>query len=346
MRCSRWAVVLAFLPLMAGCGETDKNPSPDPLPVDPDPIPAPPSAWTLQPTSAGAAWATVSAVDSDHAWVGAWVEGVRRTENGGNSWLPLAESGYGIRKLQFFDNQSGWALTNSSVMFTSDGGQSWTIRKSATQNPFSTMTFLSPSVGWVAAQNYELFKTTDGGETWTSLPVAPPEAGVRALRAVKFVNAQTGWIATSHHESGEAIFKTTDGGATWTQQHVVPQDGAVLNDIEAVDGNHAWAVGSLEPGEAGEIILATQDGGATWTAQHSDGSSGIKAIHFVNGSQGWAVGKHIHHTSDGGATWTVQSTNQVWFEDVTFISLTVGWVVGSQGAILKTTTGGKSTASP
>ena len=346
MTCSRWVVVLSFLSLMAGCGETDKK-SPGPSPVDPgDPNPAPPPAWSMQPTSGAAAWATVSAVDADRAWVGAWVEGVRRTDNGGMNWMPQDQAGFGIRKLQFLDSQNGWALSNSSVLSTSDGGQSWTVRKSATQNPFSTMCFLSASVGFVAAQNYELFKTTDGGETWTSLPVAPPEAGLRALRAVKFVNAQTGWIATSHHESGEAIFKTTDGGATWTQQHVIPQQGAVLNDVEAVDESHAWVVGSLEPGDVGELILATQNGGATWTSQQSDGSSGIRAVHFVNSSVGWAVGKHIHHTTNGGATWTLQSASRTWFEDVCFISPTIGWVVGAQGTILKTTTGGNTSPGP
>lgn len=87
--------------------------------------------------------------------------------------------------------------------------------------------------------------------------------------------------------------------------------------------------------------MATTNGGATWTPQQSDGSGGMRAVHFVDANNGWAVGRKIHRTTNGGATWTVQPTSQEWFRDVVFVNSSTGWVVGQNGVILKTTTGGE-----
>jgi photosystem II stability/assembly factor-like uncharacterized protein len=64
-------------------------------------------------------------------------------------------------------------------------------------------------------------------------------------------------------------------------------------------------------------------------------------VDFVTASTGWVVGDQILRTSNGGGTWTVQSTPQSGFTAVAFVSPTVGWVVGENGVILKTTTGGQ-----
>jgi photosystem II stability/assembly factor-like uncharacterized protein len=60
---------------------------------------------------------------------------------------------------------------------------------------------------------------------------------------------------------------------------------------------------------------------------------------------GWAVGNKIHHTMDGGATWTIHQpppgADTTQFQGVFFLNATTGWVVGENGLILKTTTGGK-----
>lgn len=347
-------LILSFIVCTSfpGCGgDSDNNPPPaggnppaGPGPT-PDPIDPPGDSepgWIAQVSNAASALTTICAVNPDRAWAAGWTAGVRRTEDGGATWAPMGQAVDGIKKIEFLDDLHGWAITGYLVMSTSDGGETWMTRKTAGQNPYSAISFINPSTGWVAAQNYEVFKTTDGGETWTSLPVAPPANGaLRALRALKFVDAQTGWIATSHHQSGEAILKTTDGGTTWQQQYTVGGSGTVLYDITAVDAGRAWAVGALTDGNFGELMVATTNGGETWTTQQSDGSSAMMGVHFVSASLGWAVGQKIHRTTDGGATWTIQASPSAWYFDVTFVNATTGWVVGTDGIILKTTTGGE-----
>ena len=70
----------------------------------------------------------------------------------------------------------------------------------------------------------------------------------------------------------------------------------------------------------------------------------LKAVMFLDGSTGWAVGAGgtILKTMDGGATWAAQvSGTTTNLSSVDFVSATTGWTVGP-GTILKTTNGGDS----
>jgi photosystem II stability/assembly factor-like uncharacterized protein len=50
----------------------------------------------------------------------------------------------------------------------------------------------------------------------------------------------------------------------------------------------------------------------------------------------------IWATTDGGATWTLQPIGSLeLLSGVSFIDGNVGWVIGSHGTLLKTTTGGR-----
>ena len=52
-----------------------------------------------------------------------------------------------------------------------------------------------------------------------------------------------------------------------------------------------------------------------------------------------------YYSYDGGATWTNQMGSlgsTTMFKGVYFVNSTTGWVVGENGTILKTTTGGQA----
>ena len=160
-----------------------------------------------------------------------------------------------------------------------------------------------------------MLKTTDGGDTWT-----PQNPGVTVtLRAVFFVDAQTGWTAG---EQG-VVLHTTDGGDTWVRQTV--NTTAEFRGMIFVDADTGWATGISERGEDffGDPIWQggiwhTADGGATWQAQTIANTAGIlNRIDFIDPLNGWAAGFEyedpaadrpaysgaVYHTSDGGATW-------------------------------------------
>jgi hypothetical protein len=75
-------------------------------------------------------------------------------------------------------------------------------------------------------------------------------------------------------------------------------------------------------------ILRTKDTGGTWDLQPIGGSETLKAVDFVDGSQGWAAGYNgtIVHTSDGGAHWVQQTVaTRDEFRDLFFWDANQGW---------------------
>ena len=60
-------------------------------------------------------------------------------------------------------------------------------------------------------------------------------------------------------------------------------------------------------GMRGHIVVSS-DGGTTWKQSPVPSSADLTAVHFVDATEGWAVGHDgvVLHTADGGATWRTQ----------------------------------------
>src|SRR6202040_2855839 len=114
-----------------------------------------------------------------------------------------------------------------------------------------------------------------------------------------------------------------------------------LRAIQFIDPDHGWIAGDI--GAEG-VIYRTDDGGRHWT---SDPVPILpQSLSFVSSKQGWAAGyPGIAATSDGGVTWKKQPLLGGALH-LTAIQMQragrLGWAVGWQGAVLKTTDAGLS----
>jgi photosystem II stability/assembly factor-like uncharacterized protein len=229
--------------------------------------------------------------------------------------LQFQETSYYLKDICMLDADTGWAV----------GAPHW--------DP-SSKAFRST-----------VLKTTDGGETWT-----PQNPGVAVtLRAVRFIDAQTGWAAG---EQG-VLLHTDDGGETWVRQTV--NTTAEFRGLAFIDASTGWATGITMRGKdiIGEEIWQgeiwhTTDGGRTWQAQTIESTAGIlNRIDFIDAQNGWIAGYEyddpaadrptysgaIYHTTDGGATWQRQFDTQTAFvfTGIDFIDAQNGWGVGFKG---------------
>ena len=88
----------------------------------------------------------------------------------------------------------------------------------------------------------------------------------------------------------------------------------------------------------------TSDGGTSWeTISHQGGY--VYDVDFVDNMKGWAVGFRIQSTSDGGLTWSRDAVEPFpkpgpGFNSIHFVNDHEGWIVGREGAIYHTETGG------
>jgi photosystem II stability/assembly factor-like uncharacterized protein len=249
---------------------------------------------------------------------------------------------------------------------------------SGTSQNLNAVHFASATHGFAVGGAGALSRTTDGGLSWstTTLPSG------KALRAIHFLNATTGWIGGdsvvyrttdgganwSLHTSAPflgstsirsiafvsstlgyaltangSLYKSTDGGATWNSYLGVPVGGG-MSFASATTG---WMVGRNGAGSpVTSNIRKTTDGGSSFLTQTSPSTKMLHAVHAVNANIAIAVGDSlIVRTTNGGVTWDAV-TNGVPanrnFKSVYFLDAATGFAVGENGVILSTNDTGAS----
>jgi len=236
----------------------------------------------------------------------------------------------------------GWVVGASGLLLrTNDGGSSWVIRQSGTEEELVDVFFYDDAHGWVVGANGTVLRSVDGGATWRRM--AKPTD--RHLTGVHFVSAAEGWACGT----GGVILHTVDGGRSWETQPSNMSD--TLFEIQFLDALYGYAVGWH-----GEV-RSTADGGATWVRRRTPFSDPqapaevveLTGLSFVTRDEGWVVGNHydvIMHTADGGASWDVQRyrpTAGEYLGAVQFVDDKTGVAVGGEeGKVLRTTDGGAS----
>lgn len=271
----------------------------------------------------------------------------------------------------------GWDHAQQSILLgTTDGGRTWSERwPTATPAPLGAIAFVSPTVGFgagIPGDGRAVLVSIDAGATWTRAGKLPEPADTWRSEANRLTFADTshGWIVTS---AGH-LLATIDGGATWRRVTVaagLPQVGEVAfadplrgcvlasasdaisaTELSTSDGGRSWVPvsGSIEPvaacarGAAGQAVAA---------AAATRVSEVTPQLTFLDDRTAWLrtdVG--LDWTTDGGATWngvtwpTLQVPNgEAAFGgafEVTFASPTEGWMLATDGSILRTTDGGAS----
>lgn len=197
-------------------------------------------------------------VSSQVIWTCGGATHVRKSVDGGRTWLALAAFGdpHSIRgpchSMSFLDENTGWLATSELFGATTDGGVSWTRRSlPETANKIATVDTYLPGEGYLLDQSGALFFTKDDGRHWreaSRLPLGELEMPFSAyqLAAMRFADAEHGLIAVSSSPYGKPTpvmaFRTSNGGESWVSD-IVPvvagpvylsRDGIYLTVISAV----------------------------------------------------------------------------------------------------------------
>ncbi|HEY3473879.1 MAG TPA: hypothetical protein VGK56_04670, partial [Anaerolineales bacterium] len=195
------------------------------------------------------------------------------------SALAQEERAAPLDQFDLIDETSGWILSGTRLLWTSDMGDTWDeIGPSVpTGADVHDVEFLNTDTGWMlwsraeaeGSSSFQLAQTTDHGVSWVEHSLALFEPGEVASFAEKaemgWLNEQHGWIAikqaTGSNFSVGTLFVTSDGGSAWSRT-VLP----VADHVHFRDPQTGWAVG----GPTGGQIFETKDGGETWQAVEVD----------------------------------------------------------------------------
>ena len=230
------------------------------------------------------------------------------------------------------DSDTGWVAGGEYILKTENGGNNWQIQLKVQMDDasgrFRDIKFLNENTGFCVGQKSLygagiLYKTIDGGKNWQRVDGGnlPP------LTKIYFVNNDYGWIC-----GWGILLSTQDGGQSWHTDYF----NEFLRYMQFTDPEHGW-ISAID--EA--AVYRTTDDGRTWAniPYENRFNQYFTAFSFFNNSQGIAstfLFCNILSTEDGGLHWFYEERlPPAQLNAITFVNDSIGWAVGTNGAILK-----------
>lgn len=264
---------------------------------------------------------------------------VKKSDDGGELWLPVDYPGS-------IDANDMHVITSSYVIVAGDdgdlirtvnGGDSWnTLDPQVDGRDINGMDFTVTGEGIIVADQARISITTNTGISWEKVDLN------LIVQDIYDVDLYDKDVALAVGQNG-LIIKTMNGGSNWTTKQSA-DELYNLNAIRMFNQDIAVAVGD------NGVILKTTDGGDNWTTISSGTTNDLFDIQFnTDLLKLYAVGANgtILISHDRGDTWEPQLVNSI--DDlhaVYFTSPIVGFAVGNNGTILKTTNSGNSVLHP
>lgn len=145
-----------------------------------------------------------------------------------------------------------------------------------------------------------------------------------------FINQNLGWLVG---QKGTLI-KRMSSGYQWQSVDTYED----LNDVFFVDNINGYVVGG------GGTILRTNDGGNNWSLVTLTSSTDLRGVHAMTTNEAIAVGPvdTLYKTQNGSSWEPIILNFGQSFRRIQFIDNLIGYAVGSNGAVIKSTDGGGS----
>lgn len=249
----------------------------------------------------------IDVIESDPStiYVGTASGGVWKSNSGGATWEPIADTigtlNIGSLAIQQSNPSVIWVGTGEGnprnsqssgfgLYRTLDGGKNWELMGlENTRNIHKVIVHpTDPNTVWVGAQgpawgdnpNRGVYKTTDGGKTWKHVLKGDNGVGIadlvidpnnpNKLIASMWEFRRNPWTFNSGGE-GSGMFITHDGGETWVER--TEKDGLPKGNLGrmglAIAPSNSERVYALIEAEKNEVYRS-DDGGFNWTSVSKD----------------------------------------------------------------------------
>ena len=179
---------------------------------------------------------------------------ILKTIDGGNSWEVVHTGSGNYLRILYLSADEIVIVGEHSLIFSLDGGLSWTERGISDATPVSNAFMKDDRTIFITSGN-AIYWSDDQGINWN--PVTLNNANPVELKSIYFSSANVGFAAGSG--TYETMLKTTDGGLTWNVIDV-PATSA-LTCIWFFDDLHGFVFG-----EKG-LVLETYTGGVVGIAE-------------------------------------------------------------------------------
>lgn len=272
---------------------------------------------------------------------------ILRSVNGGLDWTQVPSPVQTpLKKVAFFNDSLGLAI-GKRLLRTTDRGRSWIAIDSAKpfQGEYTDIEMTPNGDILITASDIPLIKSTDLGVNWDTLHDANSEVGLRLL---SFVDDTLGYATIWASAINTRIQKTLDGGETWTNFTI--QSGTENTVLEIFDF-HSRDTGYIG-GWYNGYLAKTTNAGVDWKFSTVDDTARgpqLNDIAYASENTFYVCGWHntILRSTDQGVNWYSIHPNlpeSQSFKGMFFLNDTLGWIVGTQGTIIKLNTSNTTVA--
>jgi photosystem II stability/assembly factor-like uncharacterized protein len=217
------------------------------------------------------------------------------------------------------------------------GHSGWTWGDPIPQGQNLNDVVFAGTTGYAVGDFGTVLRSIDGGNSWAGL-----SSGTRSnLSLVQEVDPNTVIIG------GECtVRESVNAGETFQRLPITESERSCHTKIASFSFLNG-SVGFVEQSDGS--IFATGNGGQTLeprTAVPLNGASAGKLV-FTSPSTGFAItggngGGRIYRTTDGANSWTQVGSSPASLSDITFVSPTTAYAVGTNGTLLQSTDEGAS----
>ncbi|MBI4649008.1 MAG: T9SS type A sorting domain-containing protein [Bacteroidia bacterium] len=294
--------------------------------------------WTLQNSGTTSDLYDVFCVNADTVYVVGANGTILKTTDGGDNWLTQNSVVTNTLKSVYFIGDIGYIAGDSgTILKTVDGGLNWNQQNSQTSVLLTSVFCINKDTVYIAGYNDTILKTVNGGTNW----IAKNAGFSEDYNSIFFLNYDTGYAVGSN----ATILKTIDNGNSWTLHYT--GTGVTLYDIFFINYSIGYSVSAYGN------ILKTTNGGDNWFIDpYFSFSYDCYSIYCHSLDTFFIVGWNnifgdtsgiILKTTDSGYNWVEYSQPEGYYS-VNFANKNIGYVVGSNGIIRKTTTAGTDTS--
>jgi photosystem II stability/assembly factor-like uncharacterized protein len=196
-------------------------------------------------------------------------------------------------------------LITFSLLFACANAQTtWYEIPTGVDTKLNTISFSSPSVGFIGGNDTLLLKTTDSGATWNQVSFSGVTVfpGGEHILDIQFINESLGYMIVGPYGG---MYKTIDGGSNWTQV-LASANLCFLETIYFFYDNNGFIGGSgCFEGELIDQCDGTSTSPASTSGNGNSSSDNITDFDFFTASYGLAssAAGRMYRTTDGGQNW-------------------------------------------
>lgn len=263
---------------------------------------------------------------------------IYKSTNSGLTWIdpittPTEFSTSNVTGLHLLNANDYYAtLDNGTIVYTHNGGSTWTGNTDFTGNPLIGIVATQSNEAIAFGNNGIILKTTNNGLNWNR---------IGNLLTTEILNGVTS-VSSDAYAIGNAgtILKSIDSGNSWSALNSGTSEN--LKDIIATNSNNLFAVG-----ENGTIIKST-NAGVNWNTVSTTTTSSLFGISAKPNGTLYAVGADdvILSSSNNGSTWIDITTSFTGFgytfKEIQFLNNDTGFIATNSAEILMTDDGGQN----